>query len=183
VTGRSEFDDANPKSARDAAAEPSQGERTVLQEGLRKINDVLKIIREAEETPDLLDRVIEINYSDRLLGGSDVKSRTTRPKKIPQAEYLYLIALACRDAVQHVKNYLHKRGWTEKNEKGLQRSFEALQDAWTTYKDALRYRYAATWDEGPTPVQTMAALARPRREYIGALDIYRTALSLVVSYL
>jgi hypothetical protein len=94
-----------------------------------------------------------------------------------------LIALTCRDTVRDIKDYLCEEGWTEQNETGFRRAFEDLLDAWTTYQDALRFRSEARWDEEPSPVQAMAALERPRRRYIGALDAYRTALSVVVSYL
>jgi hypothetical protein len=183
VTGQSGFDGGAPNGAHDAATGISPADREVLKEGARQINEVLDILDEAEQTPDLLDRIIEIDRQDPLRERSGAEGKATEGKKIPRAERLYLIALKCRKTVRDIKENLYEVHWTEENEGAFQQAFVGLVDAWTAYKGGLDYYHSARWDGEPTPVQALAALGSPRRQYIIALDAYRAALNVVVSYL
>ena len=184
MTGQSGVDGGTPNGPHDAAPGISPANREVLKEGARQINEVLDILDEAEQTPALLDRIIEIDRQDPLRERSGAEGKATRGKKIPRAERLYLIALECRNTVRDIKENLYEAGWTaEENEGAFQQAFVGLIDAWTAYQGGLNYYHSARWDGEPTPVQALTALGIPRRQYIIALDAYRTALNTVVSYL
>ena len=126
---------------------------------MQKIADVITLLDEAEQTPDLLD--IEITVGGRT---------------VTQAEYFFIIAGECRDMVRSVDRHLWNAGWTDNTRRLFEQRFKGLADVWSTYKQLLGYLSHASWGGTPSPDQVLTGLEQPRRRYIDALQAYLTQL-------
>jgi hypothetical protein len=113
----------------------------------------------------------------------DVLERNGPNRLIPQAEYLYILAVLCLKIVREIAARLHQAGWGKEDEELFFRTFENLADVWPTYKRILGSLECARWGGEPSPDQIFAALERPRRRYIIAMDSYRVQLLIVREYL
>jgi hypothetical protein len=175
VTGESGFAERNPKNPRDTAATRlSADELDFLRESERKIQAVLEVIDEAEQTPDLL----ELNMAN--VGGLD---SPLDGNIVPLAEYLYSVSRICRNIVRSIAMSLREAGWDEEGEIRFLRAFRKLVDRWTTYHRVLNDLNEASWGGTPSPDQVLQGLEKPRRAYIDALDAYHVQLQVVLNYL
>ena len=139
-----------------------------LKTRVRKIATLIKALDEAEQTPDqLLDIEIPV---DQAGDGGDTGT---------QAEYFFIIARECRNMTRTIKGVLREAGWTDNSELLLAQTFNALVDAWSTYKKLLSDLSFASWGGQPSPDQVLAGLQTPRRNFIEALDAYLVQLLVV----
>jgi len=170
VAEQSGLDARNPKGQQDSAASgPSLADVTAFQENTRKIAIVLNCIREADQTPDMLETDAPLDHN--------------APDPVIWAEHLYTIAVVCLKTVRRIAGQLHKVGWRKEDEELFSRAFENLADAWSTYKGILGDLKDARWGGEPSPDQVLAGLERPRRKYLTELDVYRVQLLVVQEYL
>jgi hypothetical protein len=164
------LDVRNPKGQQDSAASvPSLADVTAFQENARTIAIVLNAIREADQTPDMLETEVPLDHN--------------APDPVTWAEYLYTIAVVCMKTVRRIAGQLHKMGWRKEDEELFSRAFENLADVWSTYKGILGALEQARWGGEPSPDQVLAGLERPRRKYLIGLDAYRVQLLVVQEYL
>jgi hypothetical protein len=134
-----------------------------FQGNVEEIAVALDAFRDGDQTLDVLER----NGPNRL---------------ISQAEYLYTLAVLCLKIVREIAARLHQAGWGKEDEELFLRTFENLADVWPTYKRILGSLECARWGGEPSPDQIFAALERPRRRYIIAMDAYRVQLLIVREY-
>lgn len=147
-------------AARDPRYTPDAGDLLTAADYLKsraqKIAAVIKVLDEAEQTPDLLDIHQDVD------GGA----------RVTLAEYFFITARECRNMVRSIKGVLRKAGWTDTSELLLNEAFEALVDAWATYQKLLGHLDLARWGGQPSHGQVLMDLEKPRRNYIRALDAY-----------
>lgn len=175
--------DSDPNGRQDVSVQrPSAAQPRVLQENEKKIAAVLKVLDQADQLPDLLERnTAEIDSPD--LQGSGIESDTDEDETVTLAAYLFSIAGTCRDTARSTTKDLRKAGWTKEDQRRLEQAFENLRQVWTTYQSLLHVLQDASWDgEPPTPGQVLEDLERPRRRFIAALDSYRVQLRVAVTY-
>lgn len=147
-----------------ASSRSSLPDLCYFQGNVEEIAVALDAFRDGDQTLDVLER----NESNRL---------------IPQAEYLYTVAVLCLKTVREIATRLHQAGWGKEDEELFSRTFENLADVWPTYKRIFGSLECARWGGEPSPDQILAALERPRRRYVTAMDAYRVQLLIVVEYL
>jgi hypothetical protein len=147
-----------------------------FRESAREISLVLDAIREAEQTPDLLDVEIPPDYN-----ASDNQVDSVHP--VTRAEYLYAGAVQCRKMARRIAGQLRQAGWRNEDEELFLRTFENLADVWSTYKRILDDLKRARWGGELSPDQVLAGLERPRRRYLAKLDAYRVQLLVAEEYL
>ena len=147
-----------------------------FRESAREISLVLDAIREAEQTPDLLEAEIpsDCNVSDNQADSFHLVTR---------AEYLYAGAVQCRKMARRIAEQLRQAGWRNEDEELFLRAFENLADVWSTYKRILDDLKRARWGGELSPDQVLAGLERPRRRYLAKLDAYRVQLLVAAEYL
>ena len=150
-------------------------ESNALRENERKIRDVLKILDDAEQTPDLL----EVDISDVLARGG-VEIDTHKGEIVTLATYLYLIARECRDTVRNIAKYLRAAGWTQTSADPFQQAFENLVDVWAVYKSVFRDLQDARWRNESSYAQVQIGTAR--RRYIKALEMYDIQVLVALQY-
>lgn len=159
----------NANQPQEAAPRPSQAEMAAFRKKVQLIEKVLDVLAAGELTPDLLDLdVADVSVESLALEPDEAGSDTL-------AAYLYSVALECLKTVQG----FHAAGCKINNWGILQRAFEDLIDVWSTYRKILSQGDTARWGEEPSPDQIWAALERPRRRYIKALDKYLAQLLVV----
>jgi hypothetical protein len=176
-------DESDPNGRQDVSVQgPSAAQPSILQKTEQKISAVLRVLDQAEQLPDLLERnTAEIDSPN--LQRSGIESDTDDNETVTLAAYLFSIAGTCRDTARSTAKDLHKAGWTKQDQQRFERAFENLRDVWTTYQSLLRELQDASWGgEPPTPGQVLEDLERPRRRFIAALDIYRVQLRVALNY-
>jgi hypothetical protein len=171
------LDVRNPKGQQDSAASGSSlADVNAFRENVRTIAMVLNALREADQTPDMLEIDVPLEHNT-------IDNQVDAPNLITQAEYLYTIAVVCLKTVRRVAGQLQKVGWRKEDEELFSRAFENLADVWSTYKRILGDLKYARWGGESSPDQVLAALERPRRKYLTELDAYRVQLLVVLEYL
>jgi hypothetical protein len=167
----------NPKGQQDSVTSgPSLADVKAFRENARTIAVILNAIREADQTPDILE-------IDVPLENSTIDNQVGTPNLVTQAEYLYTTAVACLKTVRRIAGQLHKVGWRKEDEELFSRAFDNLADAWSTYKRILGDLIYARWGGEPSLDQVLAGLECPRRKYLTGLDAYRVQLLVVLEYL
>lgn len=147
-----------------------------FRESAAEISLVLDAIREAEQTPDMLE--VEITPACNPSGN---QADSLHP--VTRAEYLYAGAVQCRKMARRIAGQLHRGGWRDEDEELFLRAFENLADVWSTYKRILDDLKRARWGGELSPDQVLAGLERPRRRYLAKLDAYRVQLLVAEEYL
>jgi hypothetical protein len=156
---------------------------SVLRENERAIHQVLRVLHDAQETPDLLERyTVEVDMPT-ILDGKRVETETRERNTVTLAAYLYLIARMCRNTARDIVEDLHQAGWTRESQSVFLLAFENLVDRWTTYKSVLRDLQNARGGREPSFDHILRGLEKPRRAYIDALDAYHVQLQVVLNYL
>lgn len=125
-----------------------------FRESAREIALVLDAIREAEQTPDLLEIAVasDCNAIDNQAASSNLVTR---------AEYLYAGAVQCRRMARRIAGQLRQAGWRNEDEELFLRAFDNLADVWSTYKRILDDLKRARWGGELSPDQVLAGLERP----------------------
>lgn len=147
-----------------------------FRESAREISLVLDAIREAGQTPDMLEIKVSPDYNA-------TDNKTDTPSPVTLAEHLYIGAVGCLKMAQRVAGQLHQAGWKKEDEELFSRAFENLADVWSTYKIILDDLKRARWGGDPSPDQVLAGLERPRRRFLARLDAYRVQLLVAEEYL
>lgn len=150
--------------------------RDFFQTSYDKINQVLDIIKEAEETLDFLELQSENTEHLFFRVGAGAKI-------VPLAEYLYLMSVQCRKLIKNNVEYFYAKGWCAEDDELFELAFGKLYTSWTTYNLILRRYNESTWDQGPLPSRILLGLEDPRNAFIEALGKYCLQLKVTLSYL